>query len=54
MSAYIIVDTRITDPQAYEAYKQLAKPIAESLVVSIEHGVARWMCERRTCGRQPG
>jgi uncharacterized protein (DUF1330 family) len=29
MSAYIIVDTRITDPQAYEAYKQLAKPIAE-------------------------
>ncbi len=29
MSAYIIVDTQITDPQAYEAYKQLAKPIAE-------------------------
>ena len=30
MSAYIVVDTRITDPEHYEEYKRLAKPIAES------------------------
>ena len=30
MSAYIIVDTKITNPEAYEEYKALAKPIAES------------------------
>ena len=29
MSAYLILDTKITDPEAYEAYKVLAKPIAE-------------------------
>lgn len=29
MSAYIIVDTKITNPIAYEEYKKLAKPIAE-------------------------
>ncbi len=29
MNAYLIVDTKITDPVAYEAYKALAKPIAE-------------------------
>ncbi|MDD7911199.1 MULTISPECIES: DUF1330 domain-containing protein [Pseudovibrio] len=29
MSAYIIVDTKITDPEAYEEYKALARPIAE-------------------------
>ena len=27
--AYILVDTKITDPVAYEAYKAAAKPIAE-------------------------
>ena len=29
MSAYLIVDTLIENPQEYEKYKQLAKPIAE-------------------------
>jgi len=29
MSAYIIVDTKVNNPQAYEEYKRLAKPIAE-------------------------
>ena len=29
MSAYLIVDTRIENPEAYEEYKRLAKPIAE-------------------------
>ncbi len=30
MSAFILVDTKISDPEAYEEYKKLAKPIAES------------------------
>jgi uncharacterized protein (DUF1330 family) len=29
MSAYLIVDTKISNLEAYEEYKQLAKPIAE-------------------------
>ncbi len=29
MSAYLIVDTKINDVDAYEEYKNLAKPIAE-------------------------
>ncbi len=29
MPAYLIVDTKITDPEAYESYKALAKPIVE-------------------------
>lgn len=29
MSAYLIVDTKIEDPEAYETYKAQAKPIAE-------------------------
>jgi uncharacterized protein (DUF1330 family) len=29
MSAFLIVDTRINDPDTYEDYKKLAKPIAE-------------------------
>ncbi len=29
MSAYIIVDTKITNETEYEEYKKLAKPIAE-------------------------
>lgn len=29
MSAFLIVDTKISNPQAYEAYKAQAKPIAE-------------------------
>lgn len=29
MSAYLVVDTKIHDPDAYEEYKKLAKPIAE-------------------------
>ena len=29
MSAYVIVDTLIENPDEYEKYKQLAKPIAE-------------------------
>ena len=29
MSAYLIVDTQVDNPEAYEEYKQLAKPIAE-------------------------
>ena len=27
--AYLLVDTKITDPVAYEDYKSAAKPIAE-------------------------
>ena len=30
MAAYIVVDTEITDPERYEEYKRLAKPIVES------------------------
>jgi uncharacterized protein (DUF1330 family) len=29
MTAYLIVDTKITNPQAFEEYKLRAKPIAE-------------------------
>ena len=29
MGAFVIVDTKINDPKAYEEYKALAKPIAE-------------------------
>ena len=29
MSAFVIVDTKINDPEAYETYKAKAKPIAE-------------------------
>ena len=29
MAAYLIVDTQIENPQAYEEYKALARPIAE-------------------------
>jgi len=29
MTAYVIVDTKINDPEAYEGYKALARPIAE-------------------------
>ncbi len=29
MSAFLIVDTQIENPEAYEEYKKLAKPIAE-------------------------
>ena len=29
MSAYLIVDTKIANPEVYEEYKKLAKPIAE-------------------------
>lgn len=30
MAAYIVVDTEITNPENYEEYKRLAKPIVES------------------------
>ena len=30
MNAYLIVDTKIKDPEKYEEYKKLAKPIIES------------------------
>ena len=30
MPAYLIVDTQITNPEAYETYKAEAKPIAEA------------------------
>lgn len=29
MSAFLIVDTQLKNPEAYEDYKKLAKPIAE-------------------------
>lgn len=29
MTAYVIVDTKISNPEAYEEYKALAKPIVE-------------------------
>ena len=29
MSAFVVVDTKIRDPEAYKEYKRLAKPIAE-------------------------
>ncbi len=29
MAAYVIVDTKIHDPEGYERYKALARPIAE-------------------------
>ena len=30
MTAYLVVDTDLTDPQRYEDYKRLAKPIVEA------------------------
>ena len=30
--AYLIADTKIHDPEKYEAYKRLAKPIVEESV----------------------
>ncbi len=30
MTAYVIVDTKITNAEAYESYKKLARPIVES------------------------
>jgi len=29
MSAYLILDTKVNNPQAYEEYKKLARPIVE-------------------------
>ena len=29
MSAYLVVDTKISNPKVYEEYKKLAKPIVE-------------------------
>ena len=29
MSAFLVVDTKIKNPEAYEEYKKLVKPIAE-------------------------
>lgn len=29
MAAYLIADTRLTDPEAYEEYKRQVKPLAE-------------------------
>lgn len=29
MSAFVVVDTKINNPEAYEEYKALARPIAE-------------------------
>lgn len=29
MSAFLVVDTKINNPEAYEEYKKLAKPIVE-------------------------
>ena len=29
MPAYVLVDTKLTDPEAYEEYKALARPLAE-------------------------
>jgi len=29
MTAFLIVDTRVNNPEVYEEYKKLAKPIAE-------------------------
>lgn len=29
MSAFVVVDTKINNPEKYEEYKKLAKPIAE-------------------------
>lgn len=29
MAAYLIADTALTDPEAYEEYKRLARPLAE-------------------------
>lgn len=30
MAAYLVVDTDLTDPQRYEDYKRLAKPIVQA------------------------
>ncbi|AKH19150.1 DUF1330 domain-containing protein [Sedimenticola thiotaurini] len=41
MSAYLVVDTRINNPDRYEEYKRLAKPIAEKFggVYRVRGGV---------------
>jgi uncharacterized protein (DUF1330 family) len=41
MSAFLVVDTKIKNPEAYEEYKRLAKPIAEKFggVYRVRGGV---------------
>lgn len=41
MSAFVVVDTDIKNPEAYEQYKKLAKPIAEKFggVYRVRGGV---------------
>ena len=41
MSAFVVVDTDIKNPEAYEEYKKLAKPIAEKFggVYRVRGGV---------------
>ena len=54
MSAFIIVDTKINNPEAYEEYKALARPIAENMAGFIELVVVPWICNKMSFGRQPG
>ena len=52
VSAYLIVDTKIENEDAYEEYKKLARPIAENTVEPTAHVVARWMCWKLISGHR--
>jgi len=50
MVAFLIVDTKIHDAEAYETYKAQARPIAEKYGVNIGPAAARWRWWRATFG----
>ena len=52
MSAYIIVDTRIKNPEAYEDYKAKARPIAENSAGYILPAAETWMLYRMSSGHR--
>ena len=54
MSAFLVVDTKIKNQEAYEEYKTLAKPIAEKFGVHIGPGEVIWTSERQRSGRLRG
>ncbi|MEO0635466.1 MAG: DUF1330 domain-containing protein [Pseudomonadota bacterium] len=46
MPALIIVDTKVHDPEAYEEYKALAKPLAEKHGARYLHRGGRMVVDR--------
>ena len=49
-SAYILLDTKINDPVAFEDYKAAAKPIVEKFGGKYLHEVVEWMLFKKIYG----